>query len=89
MATKTISVHIAAYERLRAARAHAGESFSDVILRAEWPGRVLLGRDLLAAVQARGPVLSPATLAELEEQQRLDRAPEDKWKRASSSRRRS
>ena len=36
MATKTISLTIKAYQRLRRAKRHAGESFSDVVMRAVW-----------------------------------------------------
>jgi hypothetical protein len=87
MATKTVSVHLEAYERLRAARRFPGESFSDVILRAQWPGKVLLGRNLLAAVRERGPLLDAETLERLERLQREDQPPVDKWQTASSSKR--
>ena len=85
--TKTISVHLEAYERLRAARRFPGESFSDVILRARWPERVLQGRDLLEAMRARGPLLGAETLERLERLQREDQPPADKWQTGSSSRR--
>jgi len=35
MATKTISLTVEAYDRLRAARRRPDESFTDVVLRAE------------------------------------------------------
>lgn len=37
MATKTISLKVQAWNRLRAARRRPDESFSEVVLRAEWP----------------------------------------------------
>jgi hypothetical protein len=43
MATKKISLRLEAYERLRRARRNPGESLSEVILRARWPGQTLTG----------------------------------------------
>lgn len=80
MATKTISLKLEAWERLRAARRSPDESFSQVILRAEWPDSATLARDFLAARRKRGPVLSAEALRRIEELDRSDRPPEDKWK---------
>jgi peptidoglycan/xylan/chitin deacetylase (PgdA/CDA1 family) len=48
MATKTISLEIEAYEKLRRAKRFPRESFSEVVLRASIPGGGVTGRDLLA-----------------------------------------
>jgi hypothetical protein len=80
MATKTISLRIEAWERLRAARQSPDESFSEVILRAQWPESAVAARDYLAACRRRGPTLSPESLRRIEQLDREDRPPEDKWK---------
>jgi predicted CopG family antitoxin len=79
VSTKTISVRIEAYERLRRARRYPGESFSEVILRAVWPGQTLTGAELLELVRKRGPTFSEIGLAKIEEAKTSDRPPEDKW----------
>jgi hypothetical protein len=48
MATKTISLEIEAYEKLRRAKRFPRESFSEVVLRASIPGGGVSGRELLA-----------------------------------------
>lgn len=80
MATKTISVHLDAYERLRAARRSPRESFSQVILRARWPQETLTGRELLEWLRAHGPHFSAAELDDIERLKQEDRPPEDKWR---------
>jgi len=79
IATKTISVRIEAYERLRAARRYPGESFSDVVLRARWPEDTVSGRELLDLARRLGPRLTDADLDRIEAAKRLDAPPEDKW----------
>ena len=79
MATKTISLRLEAYERLRRARRYPGESFSEVILRAKWPEQTTTGAELLARCRESGPVLTEAELDAIEELKVADRAPEDKW----------
>lgn len=81
MATKTISVKLEAYEKLRTARQRPDESFSQVILRAEWPGKITRAGEYLAARREQGPIFSVAALADVEQLDRNDRPPEDKWKR--------
>lgn len=80
MSTKTISLKLEAYERLRRARRYPHESFSEVILRAVWPGQTLTGAELLALLQKRGATFSEAGLARIEEAKRSDQPPEDKWR---------
>lgn len=78
MATKTISIDIEAYERLRNARRRADESFSQVIKRAEWRPPSSTAAALLAALEA-APVPSARTLARLEKAQERDEEPADAW----------
>jgi hypothetical protein len=79
MATKTISLRLEAYERLKRARRTPNESFSDVVMRAEWPDVGLTGGDLLALYERGGPYLSEEALDRVDEAKALDRPPEDKW----------
>jgi predicted CopG family antitoxin len=79
MSTKTISVRIEAYERLRAARRYPDESFSEVVLRARWPEDTVTAGELRALARSRGARLSEAELDRIEAAKRLDVPPEDKW----------
>jgi len=78
MATKTISVDLEAYERLRQARLSPGESFSRVIKRARWRDEGKTASGLLSAL-AEAPPPDPAVLDRLDEAQRTDAPPEDPW----------
>ena len=86
MATKTISVDLEAYERLRKARSHPDESFSQVIHRARWEAPASTAAGLLAALEATPPP-SAAVLDRLERNQRADAPPKDRWTRSRSTRR--
>jgi predicted CopG family antitoxin len=79
MSTKTISVDLVAYERLRRARRHPGESFSQVIRRARWDTPEHTGAAFLEAMRPLPPV-EEEVLDGLEADQRLDRPPEDRWR---------
>ena len=81
MSTKTISLKLEAYERLRRARRYPGESFSEVILRAVWPSRTLTGAELLDLCRKRGPSFSEAGLAAIERAKESDEPSENKWGR--------
>lgn len=81
MPTKTISIDLEAYERLRRARRTRGESFSKVIKRAQWPRPPHSAGALLDALEDL-PVLDEATLRRLEEAHGADRPPEDPWRDA-------
>ena len=82
MATKTISLRLEAYEKLRAARRYPEESFSQVILRARWSEETATGAELLRWFQERGPFLDPEGRESIERLKREDRPPEDKWSRS-------
>ena len=78
MATKTISIDLEAYERLRRARRTRTESFSSVIKRAEWPSPPRTAGALLAALNG-APLMAEDTLRRLEAAQAEDSPPEDPW----------
>lgn len=81
MATKTISLRVEAYEKLRRARRFPGESFSEVVLRARWPEESLTGAQLLERYRDHGPFFSEEGLDRMERLKAEDRPPEDKWPR--------
>ena len=79
MATKTISIDLEAYERLRRARRSRDESFSKVIKRARWPVPPK-SADVLLAAMDQVPVLGEDVLERLASAQASDRIPEDPWR---------
>ncbi|MEZ4417205.1 MAG: antitoxin VapB family protein [Gemmatimonadota bacterium] len=79
MATKTISIDLEAYERLRRARRTRSESFSMVIKRAMWPTPPRTARALLDALKGT-PLMDEEALDRLERAQAEDRPPEDPWR---------
>ena len=78
MATKTISIDLEAYERLRRARRLPNESFSKVIKRAEWPVPPRTAGALLDAM-AKVALVDEEVLNRLDAAQASDRPPEDPW----------
>ncbi len=82
MATKTISLKIEAYERLRRARRAPDESFSRVILRAQWPEQTLTGAELLKRCKEQGLGFSSDEIDRIERLKNEDRPPEEKWSTA-------
>ena len=78
MATKTISLEIDAYERLRAAK-KAGESFSAVVRRAVFPEEPPTGASLLRWSSGRKKRVRDGYLNAVEEAVRSDLPPEDPW----------
>lgn len=79
MATKTISLKLEAWERLKRARRTPDESFSDVVLRAQWPDSGLTARELREVHRQEGPHLSMAALDGVEEALACDSPPDGKW----------
>jgi Putative antitoxin len=79
MATKTISIDLEAYERLRAARRLPNESFSRVIKRAHWRNEAPTAAALLDTL-AKLPTVGDDVLAYLDEAQNADTPPEDRWR---------
>ena len=79
MATKTISVDMEAYERLRRARRVPSESFSQVIKRAKWPEPPKTANAMIRAL-ACVPVLDEDVLDRMDAAQASDRPPEDPWR---------
>ena len=81
MATKTISLRLDAYEKLRQARRSPSESFTDVVLRATWPEKTVTGAELLEIYRKHGPFFSEEALTRIEEAMEADQPPVDKWQR--------
>ena len=79
MATKTISLKLDAYEKLRAARQRPSESFSQVILRARWPEETVTAGELLRRYRERGSCFAEEDLDRIDELKARDAPPEDKW----------
>jgi predicted CopG family antitoxin len=80
MATKTISVDLEAYERLRSARQQEKESFSKVIKRAVWPKEKGTAEGLLRWRLALGEdEVEGVDLDYLDAQQANDMPSESKW----------
>lgn len=74
--TKTISLRIEAYERLRRARKDSSEAFSDVVLRAHWPDVGVTAGELLEL--RAGPFFSAEALDRMEAMKTADAPPEDR-----------
>ena len=77
--TRTVSLKIEAYERLKAARRYATESFSEVVLRATWPEDTVTAGGLLTLLRSSPPWFSAEELDAIDTAKRADAPPEDKW----------
>ncbi len=77
MATKTISLKIAAYEKLKRAKRSPDESFSQVVLRGMWPEEPKTAGEFLEACRRRESVLS---LEDIDRSKSQDAPPVDKWR---------
>ncbi|MGE3313136.1 MAG: antitoxin VapB family protein [Limisphaerales bacterium] len=78
MATKTITLELDAYEKLRAAK-KAGESFSEVVRRAAFADAPLTGATLRAYYASGGSGASQGYLDSVEEASKHDPVPGDPW----------
>jgi len=78
MPTRTITLELDAYERLRASK-RPGESFSGVVRRAVFPDSPPSGSDLLAYYDAGGSGVSNAYLDDVEKAAQNDPAPDNPW----------
>jgi predicted CopG family antitoxin len=78
MATKTITIDLAAYEKLRRAKVRPDESFSQVIKRGRWDRVRSTGAALLEALE-RSPKIDDEVLERLERNQKADLPPRDSW----------
>ncbi len=72
MATKTISLEIDAYEKLKRAKRSSRESFSEVVRRGRWSEEEGTAAGLLAALEALGKN-HPEALLDEEALDRIDR----------------
>jgi hypothetical protein len=78
MATKTITLELDAYEKLKMAK-KPGESFSEVVRRSGFPDDPLAGEELLAYLRAGGSGVSERYLATIEEAAKNDPVPDNPW----------
>jgi predicted CopG family antitoxin len=78
MATKTISLELDAYVKLKAAK-QPGESFSDVVRRGVWTKGLLTGTALLQLMQHRGPLFTEEELDSIEVASWTESPPKDPW----------
>ena len=83
MATKTISLELDAYERLRRARRTPSESFSSVVRRAVFPETLCATGEVLEIAKRRleegKTLLSPESLDRLDAAQENPRTSESHW----------
>lgn len=76
MPTKTISLEIDAYERLKSAKRSPRESFSEVVRRLPIPGHSLTAGALLKLQDERGTYLSEEDADSIDELNRNDNPPD-------------
>jgi len=78
MATKTISIDLVAYEKLKSARKGPRDSFSQVIRRGVWEDGKKTCGGLLSAL-ASMPAADEEVIRLLEEAQNPDSPPDNPW----------
>ncbi len=78
MATKTITLELDAYERLRQAK-RGGESFTEVVRRAVWVDAPATGEALRNYYRNGGSGVSSKYLDAVEEAAKHDPIPDDPW----------
>ena len=75
MATKTITMEIDAYERLKRAKRPPRESFSEVVRRLPMPTTTLTAGQFLAHARERGAVLTEDDARAIDELNLADQPP--------------
>ena len=78
MATKTITLELDAYEKLRQVK-RGGESFTEVVRRAFWLDAPANGETLLQYYRKGGSGVSAKYLDAVEETVQHDPIPDDPW----------
>ena len=78
MATKTLTLELDAYEKLRHAK-RAGESFTEVVRRAVWMDAPATGESLLTYFRNGGSGTSDKYLDAVEDAASHDPIPDDPW----------
>ena len=78
MPTKTITLEIDAYEKLRTAK-KPGESFSEVVRRAAFTDTPLSGAKLQTYLRTGGSGVSERYLSAVEEAAKHDPVPDNPW----------
>jgi len=76
MATKTITLELDAYEKLKSAKRSPRESFSDVVRRLPIPSYHFSARDLLKLREGRRAFLTSGDMDAIDELNKKDRPPE-------------
>ena len=76
MATKTITLEIDAYERLKRAKRTPRESFSEVVRRLPMPASVITAGQLLTLTRERGALLTEADAHAIDELNLADQPPD-------------
>jgi len=78
MGTRTITLELDAYERLRSSK-RPGESFSEVVRRAVFSDSPPKGTDLLAYFRGGGSAVPQTYLDAVEQAAENDQAPDNPW----------
>ena len=78
MATKTITLELDAYEKLRQVK-RGGESFTEVVRRAIWVDAPVTGTKLREYFRKGGSGVSGKYLDAVEAAAKHDRIPDDPW----------